>query len=145
MGVKISASLDVDSNKITSVAAGTDPTDAVNFGQLTGGSGVVALVDAATIATDASIGSTFTVTITDDRTLGVPSNPTDGQKGTWIITQDGTGSRLLTLASGAGGFALGTDLASVTLSTTAGASDYIGAIYNLAADRWHVVAFVRGY
>src|SRR5690349_18132166 len=42
--------------------------------------GVVILPDAATIVVDASIGNDFRVTISGNRTLGNPSNPTDGQK-----------------------------------------------------------------
>jgi len=51
----------------------------------------------------------------------------------------------LTLATGAGGFAFGTDITGITLTTTANKTDMIGAIYNLAADRWRIIALAKGY
>lgn len=103
------------------------------------------LTDAATIATNAALGNHFRVTLAGNRTLGAPTNPTDGQKVIWEITQDGTGSRTLALASGAGGFAFGTDITSITLTTTASKKDFLGAIYNSTANRWYVVAFTKGF
>lgn len=103
---------------------------------------VVALTDAATITTDASLGNQFRVTLGGNRTLGNPTNPTDGQKAMWEIIQDSTGSRTLTLGSD---FALGTDVSSVTLTTTANKRDFLGAVYNSTAAKWFVVAFVKGY
>jgi len=105
---------------------------------------VVALIDAPTIATDASLGNVFTVTLGGNRTLGAPSNPTNGQKCIWSFTQDSNGSRTLSTASGAGGFRFGTDIASVPLSSTPNVTDYMGAMYNAAANSWDVLAFVRG-
>jgi hypothetical protein len=107
--------------------------------------GVVALTDATTIATDASLGNHFTVTLAGNRTLGVPTNPKNGQRAIWEFTQDATGSRTITLATGTGGFALGTDVAAVTLTTTASKADFMGAIYNSTAQKWRVLAFVKGY
>jgi hypothetical protein len=103
---------------------------------------IVSLTDQATIATDASLGDTFSVTLGGNRTLGTPTNPTAGQKVTWIIKQDATGSRTITLSSG---FRLGTDIGAVTLSTTAAKSDYLGAIYNSSDSKWDVVAFIKGF
>jgi hypothetical protein len=69
--------------------------------QLGGGGGLpaggVALVDAPVIATDASLGNLFTVTLTASRTLGNPTNPVDGARYCWIIEQDGFGSHGLSL------------------------------------------------
>lgn len=59
----------------------------------------VPLTDAATVATDASLGNTFTVTLGGNRTLGNPTGVVAGGTYQWIVTQDGTGSR--TLAYGA--------------------------------------------
>lgn len=103
---------------------------------------VQALTDAATIATDASLGNHFRVTLAGNRTLGNPTNPTDGQKALWELIQDATGSRTITLGSA---FALGTDISSVTLTTTASKRDFLGAIYNSTAALWYVIAFARGY
>jgi len=86
----------------------------------------VALTDAATIATDASLGNVFTDTLTDNRTLGAPTNLVAGGRYTWIFTQDGVGSRTLTyngIFKWPGGTA-------PTLSTAAGAIDKIEAVYD---------------
>lgn len=85
----------------------------------------VALTDAATIATDASLSNTFTVTLGGNRTLGNPTNLANGCIYNWRIKQDGTGSR--TLAYGSkfkwpGGSA-------PTLTTTASATDFISGQY----------------
>lgn len=103
------------------------------------------LTDAATIATDASLGNRFRVTLGGNRTLGAPTNPTNGQQCVWEIIQDGTGSRTLSLDTGTGGFAFGTDIASITLTTTASKRDFLTAIYNSTANKWYVVGFVKGY
>lgn len=102
----------------------------------------VTLTDAANIATDAALSNHFRVTLGGNRTLDNPTNPQDGQKATWEIIQDGTGSRTLTLGSA---FAFGTDITSYTATTTAGKRDFIGAIYNSTAAKWHIVAVAKGY
>lgn len=102
----------------------------------------VALTDAATVATDASLGDHFRVTLGGNRTLGNPTNAVDGQRLLWEIIQDGTGSRTITLDTK---FALGTDLTAVTLTTTASKRDFLGAFYNSATDKFYVTAFVKGY
>jgi hypothetical protein len=102
----------------------------------------VALTDATTIATDASLGNYFRVTLGGNRTLGNPTNMVDGQKCIWELIQDGTGSRTITLGSA---FALGTDISAVTLTTTASKRDFLGAIYNSTATKWYVLAFTKGY
>ena len=85
----------------------------------------VALTDAASIATDASLSNTFTVTLGGNRTLANPTNLTNGAIYTWRVRQDGTGSR--TLAYGSkfkwpGG-------AAPVLTTTASATDFISGQY----------------
>lgn len=56
---------------------------------------VFALTDGANIATDAAAGDVFTVTLAGNRTLDNPTNLQAGQKLTFIVTQDATGSRTL--------------------------------------------------
>jgi hypothetical protein len=102
----------------------------------------VTLTDAATIATDASLGNHFRVTLGGNRTLGNPTNPADGQKIIWELIQDATGSRTITLS---GNFALGTDISSITLSTSANKHDFLGAVYNATAGKWYIIAFTTGY
>jgi hypothetical protein len=140
------------------VAAGDDarlsdtrtPTDAtVTSAKLTGSitfpartiPKVVALTDAATIATDASLGNHFTVTLAGNRTLGNPTNPVDGQMVLYVIRQDATGSR--TLAFGAD-FRATTDVALPTLSTAAAKTDYIGFRYNGTDSKWDCLSVVKG-
>lgn len=103
---------------------------------------VVALTDAATIATDASLGNLFRVTLGGNRTLGNPTNPANGQVATWELIQDGTGSRTLALDTQ---FALGTTISSTTLTTTASKRDFLTAVYNATATKWYVINFVKGY
>ena len=103
---------------------------------------VVALTDAATIAVDASLGNDFRVTISANRTMGNPSNPTDGQKVTFQITQGTGGSFTVTWGSG---YEFSTGLPQPTLSTAAGQTDLLGFIYNAAAGAWLLAAFVNGF
>lgn len=103
----------------------------------------VALTDAATIAVDASLGNNFTVTLGGNRTMGAPSNATDGQMILFRIRQDGTGSR--TLAWNAI-YTFGTDItAAPTLTTTANKVDYVGFVYDGTNSHWHLLAYNRGY
>lgn len=102
----------------------------------------VTLTDAASIATDASQSNQFRVTLGGNRTLANPTNGTDGQVVMWSVTQDATGGRTLTMDTK---FRFGTDITSVTLSTTAGKTDRIGAQYVASVDKWDVISFVRGY
>lgn len=102
----------------------------------------VTLTDGATIATDASQSNHFRVTLGGNRTLSNPTNGSDGQKVIWELIQDATGSRTITLGAK---FALGSDIGGITLTTTAGKRDFLGATYNSVADKWYVIAFVRGY
>lgn len=105
----------------------------------------VALSDGANIATNAALGNYFRVTLGGNRTLDAPTNAVDGQQIVYEFIQDGTGSRTLTLASGTGGFILGTDITSTTLTTTASKTDYMTCVYNSTAQRWRVVGFVKGF
>lgn len=103
---------------------------------------VVALTDAATIATDAALGNHYRVTLAGNRTLGNPTNAYDGARIVYEFIQDGTGTRTITLDTN---FALGTDITAVTLTTTASKRDFMTVIYNSTAVKWYVVAFIKGY
>lgn len=52
----------------------------------------VTLTDAATIATDLSLGNQFQVTLGGNRTLGAPTNVVAGQSGVIRVVQDGSGA-----------------------------------------------------
>jgi hypothetical protein len=103
---------------------------------------VIALTDAATIAVDASLGNDFRVTIGGDRTMGDPSNPSDGQKITFQLTQGAAGSSTITWGSG---YEFSTGLPRPTLSTKAGQTDLLAFIYNAAKGKWLHAAFVNGF
>lgn len=102
----------------------------------------VALTPGTTVSVNAALGNDFTLTAGQDFTLANPTNPVNGQKIMFAIRQDATGSRILTLGSD---YRLGTDIASVVLSTAANKTDYIGVRYNGTDSKWDVIAFVKGY
>ena len=107
---------------------------------------VTDLVDEATVATDVSIAIHFRLTLTDavgsTRVLGNPTNPRDGQRVIWEFIQGGTGNKAITLDTA---FALGADISAINLSTTVGAIDFMGCVYDSINSVWRVVAFVSGY
>lgn len=102
----------------------------------------VALTDATTIAVDASLGNYFRVTLGGNRTLGNPTNPTDGQHIIVEVIQDGTGSRTLAYDTK---YAFSTDIPSPTLTTTLNKRDFLGFKYNSTADKWYCLAVVKGF
>ncbi|MEU6368627.1 glycosyl hydrolase family 28-related protein [Streptomyces sp. NPDC046931] len=129
------------------VSAGTAPTQAQHltrkdYADSKVSPAPVTLTDAATIATNAALGNLFRVTLGGNRTLGTPTNPTDGQRAVREPIQDGTGSRTLTLSSA---FGLGSTISSVTLTTTANKRDFVTAVYNASKSKWYVIDFVKGH
>jgi len=103
----------------------------------------VALVDAATVAVDASLGSKFEVTLGGNRQLGNPTNPAGcGQLILFRVRQDGTGTRILTYDTK---YRFSTSLPSPTLSTGINKVDYLGFIYDKTADKWDFISFVKGF
>jgi len=117
--------LSVKDGGITSAKHATDATNC-NATRTILNRGTTALTDTATIATDASTGNVFTVTLGGNRTLGAPSNLKAGATYIWIITQDGTGSRTLSFNS-VFKWPSGT---APTLTTTAAAIDIISGVSN---------------
>lgn len=93
-------------------------------GQLLGFALPVALTDAATIATDASLGASFSVTMAGSRTFSNPTNLQMGRTYRWEITQDATGSRVATWGTAF------TFSGSSVLTTTAAALDILTAYYD---------------
>ena len=102
----------------------------------------VGLTDAATIAVNAALGNLFRVTLGGNRTLGAPSNPTDGQTIHFEIKQDATGSRTLAYASA---YEFSTTLGSPTLTTTAGDVDLLAFRYNSTATKWRCLLIDLGF
>lgn len=105
---------------------------------------VVALTDASTITVNAALGNDFRVTLGGNRTMGAPSNATDGQIIMFQITQDGTGSRTITWASGTNGYSFGAGTAP-TLTTAASKTDLVGFKYNATKSLWLYTGSALGY
>ena len=103
----------------------------------------VALTYAATLNTNAAAGDIFDVTLTGNATLANPTNPVSGKTLRWRITQDGTGSRTVTLGNK---FVIPTSATSpLPFSTAANKMDVLAATYHAGRDKWDVIAFVPGY
>jgi hypothetical protein len=103
----------------------------------------VDLTDGATVALNAADGTHFRLAASGNRNVAAPTNPTDGQ----VIVLEHTAvtsARTLSLASGSGGFAFGTDITALS-ATGAGLTDYIQAVYRSSASRWRVIGYVKGY
>jgi hypothetical protein len=103
---------------------------------------VVALTDAPTIAVDASAGNDFRVTLAASRTMGTPSNATNGQQIIFQVTQGNAGSATLTWAAG---YEFSAELPQPTLSTAPGQTDLLGFIFNKGKGTWLFAAFVYGF
>ena len=145
-----------NSKKITSLADGTNPTDAASLQQvsskvnrsgdtLTGwlAPSVVTLTFGTSIAVNAALGNDFRVTLTASTgTLANPTNPVDGQKIIVSIKQDSTGSR--TMAFGTA-YSFSTSLPSPTLSTAANAKDRLSFCYDANSSKWDFVGFISGF
>lgn len=102
----------------------------------------VLLTDAANIATNAAYGNgLFTVTLTNNRTMDNPTQPLHGQRITYRIKQDGTGSRTLTWGT-AFRFPGGT---APTLTTTANKIDYIEFQYDGIDSKWDCIRVALNY
>jgi hypothetical protein len=104
----------------------------------------VTLTDASTIAVNAALGNDFRVTIAASRTMGVPSNPVDGQRIDFMITQSGAGSFTITWSSSSGGYSFGAGSAP-TLTTTTGKTDIVGFAYSAALSKWLYLGSSLGF
>jgi hypothetical protein len=104
--------------------------------------GVVVLVDGATPALNAAQGNHFRLTSAGNRTIAVPSNPTDGQR---IIIEHiaSGGARTLALNTGTNGFKFGTTITALT-ATASGATDLIECIWSATSAKWLVYSVNKG-
>lgn len=102
---------------------------------------VVVLTDASTIATDATLGNRFRVTLTANRTLGNPTGATDGQMLLFEIIEDGTGGHTIALGSKFND----PNSYFADMATAIGKRSKLGVQYNSTADKFDVMAFVTGY
>lgn len=95
------------------------------------------------IVTNAAQGNLFRLSMSGNRTLAAPTNPVDGQRIVWEVTAV-SATRTLSLSTGTGGFAFGSDIPALTATAT-NKTDFIGAIYNASAHKWRVVAYTKGF
>jgi hypothetical protein len=97
------------------------------------------------VAVNASFGNDFRLTLTASGwTISTPTNATDGQNITFLLTQDGTGSRTVTWAGGSGGYNFGSSSTPV-LSTAASDSDLIAFKYIAALSSWIYMGITTGF
>jgi hypothetical protein len=100
------------------------------------------LVDAPVIVVDNSLADVMYVTLTANRTMGVPAFAAAGLKLTFRITQDLVGGWAIAWSPG---YRFSTSLPAPTLSAAPSAEDYCGFIYNGVTATWDYVAEVKGF
>lgn len=106
---------------------------------------VVTLTDASTVTVDASKGNDFRVQLGGNRTIGVPSNPTDGQRITIHVQQPSSGGPYTpSFASGTGGYGYGS-ASTPAWSTTASAVDITGWLYRADKQEWCFTGTAPGF
>lgn len=109
--------------------------------QMFGTGGAVALTDGATITWDLgayssdSLSNLATVTLGGNRTLLI-KNAKPGQNLRLLVTQDGTGSRTLTITNG---------LVAGTLTTTAAATDQLDILWLPSAGKFYATVIGKAY
>jgi hypothetical protein len=133
---------------VAETLVGTSTTKAVTpagvDAAIIAGAGPVTLTDASVIATDASLSDYFRVTLGDNRTLGAPTNPTDGQRVMWEIFSN-SGLRTITPAIGtAGSFKFGSDFSTIPPISN-NTTTFIGAVYRASTARWHILSVGSGH
>lgn len=101
----------------------------------------------ANFSPDLVAGNVFEITLLGNITIENPTYggraiPQDGTSLLFRLIQDATGNRILTLANQ---FTIGASVTSYTLSTAAGAVDYIGCLYRKTQNKWDIVSVLLGY
>lgn len=100
-----------------------------------------------TPAVTSGVDSVYNIgTLTAAITIAVPTGtPVGGQRLEFWFKQDATGGRVVTLTTGANGFAYGTDYTAAMNPTTANAKWSVVTEWNSDDSRWRVVDIVRGF
>lgn len=101
-----------------------------------------ATASSSSVTVDVTNKDVFRLTLQSNVTTMTLTGGADGQRVVLEVIQDGTGSRTITWPSNV---RFGTDITSITLTTTASKTDRIGLIYNSTASKYDVVAFVKGF
>jgi hypothetical protein len=103
---------------------------------------VGALTMGSSVAVNAATANDFRLTLTaSTATIASPSNPVDGETIKFQLTQDATGTRILTWNTVFDFGALGT----ATLSITPSVTDIVGFVYNAAKSKWLYLGSLLGY
>jgi hypothetical protein len=97
-----------------------------------------ALTDGTTIDWNPAQGLNASVTLGGNRTLSFTSTPTAGAYGTLVVTQDGTGSRTITLPSTTNKILGSTSTTTIALSTAASAKDILNFYYDGTNCYWNI-------
>lgn len=130
-----SETINQTANSITTIKGTVISSTSIRCEGVSSNFGVSTLADGANIVTDCSKSSTFTVTLGGNRTLDNPTNKIPGHAYTWIITQDGTGSRTL---------AFGTDFNFETPSRLRSAANAITVIKGIVVSSTEIRCTVEG-
>lgn len=121
----------------------------VAVGSHTHGPAPVTLTDGTTVALDASLSKIYKLTVasgaaSSTHTILTPSNPTDGGAIVIAFRNESANNQTLALTTGTtGSFRFSATVTGLSV-TTAGKTDYVGAIYNAAASRFDVISYVKG-
>lgn len=102
---------------------------------------VVGSSSGANLVVDCSKSCHFRYTLTENVLL-TPTGGVDGQRIVIELVQDNVGGRTISTGSPV---AYGTDIPSITLTTTPNRRDYLTLVYNGDISQYCVVAFVKGY
>lgn len=94
-----------------------------------------AVTDGATQTFDCSTTTHFTWTLGGSRTMSAPTNVAPGQIIFISVTQDATGSRIVTWP---GSFSWATNGTAPTLTTTAAKTDVVWGVWDPTAAKWRM-------
>jgi hypothetical protein len=128
--------------------AGSGVTKKISLSQISvaigGASAVVVQLGSisGSIATDASLGGIFDLTLAGSGLLADPTNGSDGQSLRWRISYANSGIPL-TLGNN---FRIPSSASSpLPFSSSSGTMDILGATYDSSRNKWDIIAFVPGY
>jgi hypothetical protein len=92
------------------------------------------------VPVNASLGTHFRLTATNNFLLQNPTGASDAQRMVFEIVQDAAGGRTMVLGNA---FKLGTDIPMVNLTTNAGRRDYLTCV--CSGTNFYILGLVKGY
>jgi hypothetical protein len=104
-------------------------------------SGVCVLTCASTVAVNAQLGGHFRLLLTGNPAIASPSNPVDGQKITFELIQDSSGSRVPSWGPAYNFGRLGIPV----LTTAPGKRDLAGFVYSADEGCWMFAGMMPGF